>query len=114
MRWRGIHAHEAGEVVDDEVIHRPALALLTDDHALESPTASRALTLGTGAVTGEHVRDRLPRSSRGDPKSIPGPRRHGRVGSDDPDRGRLVAANELAAAEAVRRADTATCPAGAG
>ena len=33
-----IDADEASEMVDDEVVHRPALALLADDHALESTT----------------------------------------------------------------------------
>ena len=36
--WRVSTRTEAGEMVDDEMVHWPALALLTDDHALESTT----------------------------------------------------------------------------
>ena len=81
-----IHPDETGEVVDDEVIHRPASALLSDDHALQPSSASGALTLRAGAVTREHLGDRLPRPGRRDPKSVPRARCHGCVGSDDPDR----------------------------
>ena len=82
-------------MVDDEVVHRPALALLADDHTLESTTASRALTLRPGSEAGEHLRDRLARPGRRDAEGVPGPRRHGRIGRDDAHRGLPVAVHEL-------------------
>src|ERR1035437_6456194 len=86
---------QTGEVIDNEVVHRPALALLPDDYALEAPTPAGALALRAGTKAREDVRDGLTRPDRRDPEGVPRACRHRGVGGDNADRERPVPVNEL-------------------
>jgi hypothetical protein len=83
-------ADESGEVIDYEVIDRPAGARLPDDDAGETPSTDRALAVRSGPEAGEHLVDRGTVPKRRDPELLPyalghsgigGHQSHGRRGS---------------------------------